>query len=149
MPAFRTAALLGFGCIALLSTACGNSSDSSSSSGTRTVDIEMVDIAYKPTEIAVAKGEEVRFVFANKGSLVHEALLGTPAAQDDHEQEMAKGAASGHHDMEHMSGTQLVTVAPGKTGEFTTTFDKAGSYVIGCHEPGHYAQGMKITVKVS
>jgi uncharacterized cupredoxin-like copper-binding protein len=42
-----------------------------------------------------------------------------------------------------------VTVEPGKTEELTTRFDDAGTYEIGCHEPGHYAAGMKITITVT
>ena len=42
-----------------------------------------------------------------------------------------------------------VTVDPGETGELETAFDEAGTYEIGCHEPGHYDAGMKLTVEVS
>ena len=38
---------------------------------------------------------------------------------------------------------------PGKSGDLTYRFDEAGTYEIGCHEPGHYAAGMKITVNVT
>jgi uncharacterized cupredoxin-like copper-binding protein len=30
----------------------------------------------------------------------------------------------------------------------TTRFDRAGTFEIGCHEPGHDTAGMKITVTV-
>jgi uncharacterized cupredoxin-like copper-binding protein len=42
-----------------------------------------------------------------------------------------------------------VTVAKGETKEFTRTFDKAGTLIYGCHQPGHYADGMMGTVTVS
>jgi uncharacterized cupredoxin-like copper-binding protein len=42
-----------------------------------------------------------------------------------------------------------ITVEPGKAGQLTHTFDKTGTVEIGCHEPGHYAAGMKIAVTVA
>jgi uncharacterized cupredoxin-like copper-binding protein len=47
-----------------------------------------------------------------------------------------------HHDD---SGT---TVEPGQTATLTHTFTRAGSTIIGCHEPGHYKADMKLTVRV-
>jgi uncharacterized cupredoxin-like copper-binding protein len=47
-----------------------------------------------------------------------------------------------HHDA---SGT---TVAPGQTVTLTHTFTEAGTTMIGCHEPGHYQAGMRLTVRV-
>lgn len=38
---------------------------------------------------------------------------------------------------------------PGKSGELRHTFDDAGPLVIGCHEPGHYAVGMRVTLTVA
>jgi uncharacterized cupredoxin-like copper-binding protein len=45
-------------------------------------------------------------------------------------------------------GDAGIKVEPGKTGELTHTFRKGESVVIGCHEPGHYAAGMKLAVAV-
>ena len=36
-----------------------------------------------------------------------------------------------------------VSVKPGKTGSLTMTFAEAGTLIVGCHEPGHYAAGMR------
>jgi uncharacterized cupredoxin-like copper-binding protein len=149
----RTLLTLAVGALAVVSAACGNSSDDDNAKAgdaERTVNVEMVDVAFKPTEVTVAKGETVRFVFKNNGKTEHEAFLGTPAEQKDHDKEMS-GEDSGGHDMGNMGGGDetAVTVDPGKTDEFTTRFDDAGTYEIGCHEPGHYTAGMKITVTVS
>ena len=39
-------------------------------------------------------------------------------------------------------------VQPGELGELSYTFSEPGSYEVGCHQPGHYAAGMKIDVTV-
>lgn len=133
---------------ALVGGGCGGGPHHSTNAGsvTRAVDVEMRDVAYSPTEIAVRAGETVRFVFHNKGESVHDAFLGDEAAQAEHEQEMrgGHGMDGGHH-----GANDAVTVEPGKSGSLTHAFDRAGSLIIGCHEPGHYQAGMKLTLTVS
>ena len=148
----RTAlTVVALGALALLSAACGNNGgDAKASDSDRTVDVEMVDGAFKPTELTVAKGETVRFVFTNHGKTDHEAFLGTRAEQMDHDEEMMGGSKKSGHDM-NMGGDDesAVTVSPGESGDFTKRFDDRGTFEIGCHEPGHYAAGMKLTVTVN
>lgn len=126
----------------------GGHGDHGSSAGskapTRTVDVAMVDNDFDPSSVQVAEGETVRFVFHNAGTGVHDAFIGDAAAQEAHEMQM-RGMASGHG--EH--GPTGVEVPPGGTAELTYTFDKSGQLEVGCHEPGHYANGMKIDVTVS
>ena len=143
--------------LALLTAACGTGSDDTPSAGSgtgaRRVEVAMVDIDFEPTLLEVAKGEEIRFTFTNDGKIRHEAYFGTPEEQADHEKEMADAGkeSDGHED--HGGGgdddNNNVTVDPGEKGEITYRFEEAGTYEIGCHEPGHYAAGMKITVNVS
>ena len=141
--------------LALLTAACGNGDTDNASSESdgraRRVEVTMVDIDFKPKTLEVAKGEEVQFTFTNDGKIRHEAYFGTPEDQADHEKEMAEaGEESGGHDA-HGGGSgdnNKITVEPGKSGDLTYRFDEAGTYEIGCHEPGHYAAGMKITVNV-
>lgn len=124
----------------------GMSSDTpmtSAAAGGRTVDIEMRDIAYSPTSIPVHAGETVTFVFHNMGQTEHEAFLGDAAAQTDHEQKMENGGMAG--DMAGMHGTE-VKVEPGKTATLSHTFKPGEALLIGCHEPGHYAAGMKVAL---
>jgi uncharacterized cupredoxin-like copper-binding protein len=59
-----------------------------------------------------------------------------------------KEAAEGGHGG-HSGGGDALTVQPGKTRELEHTFDEAGEVLIGCHQPGHYDAGMKVTVTVS
>ena len=104
----------------------------------------MADIAFRPATIDVRRGETVRFVFDNIGKVAHDAFLGDATAQADHEEEMRDMS-----DMHHGGGSEGITVDAGKSGELTHTFDKATSIEIGCHQPGHYQAGMKLTVNVT
>ena len=108
----------------------------------RTVDVEMRDIAYSPTTVDVRVGETVRFNFKNTGQVEHDAFIGDAAAQDAHE-----AAMRGGHD--HGGDPNALSVKPGKSGSLTHTFDRPGQVLIGCHEPGHYIGGMRITVNVA
>jgi uncharacterized cupredoxin-like copper-binding protein len=70
------------------------------------------------------------------------AAIGHDMAQSDHEQEMMNGDSAGMHH----GNTDAITVEPGKTGSLTHTFKTGEDVLIGCHQPGHYAGGMKLTV---
>ncbi len=141
--------------LALLTAACGNGSDGDSSSGSsdgpRIVEVAMVDIDYKPETLSVAKGEEIRFVFTNEGKVRHEAYFGSANDQADHEKEMVEGGkdSGGHNAHGGDTGSKKVEVEPDKTADVTYRFEEVGAFEIGCHEPGHYAGGMKITIDVA
>lgn len=143
--------LLGCFVAVLIGGGCGGGGGDShhGSSGSepeaiRTVDVIMRDIHFEPTGVAVKPGETVKFVFHNEGDIVHDAFIGDEAAQAHHENEMRDGGGEHHHD-----GTHAVTVDPGKAAELTYTFDEPATLFIGCHQAGHYAAGMKITVAVA
>ncbi len=111
----------------------------------RTIDVEMRDIAYSPSTIDVHAGETVTFVFHNLGQTEHEAFLGDAAAQTDHETKMESGGMGG------MGGAAAdeIKVEPGGIGSLSHTFKPGEALMIGCHEPGHYAAGMKVALTVS
>ena len=141
--------------LALLTSACGSDDNPSAGSdgGARRVEVAMVDVDFTPKSLEVAQGEEIQFTFTNDGKVRHEAYIGTPEDQADHEKEMAEGGEdSGGHDA-HGGGSgeddKKITLDPGKSGDLTYRFDEAGTFEIGCHEPGHYAAGMKVTVTVT
>lgn len=145
------------GAMAVFLAACGGSKDESSAesssasgqaSSARTVDVEMKDIAYAPTSVDVKAGEKVTFNFRNTGAIAHDAFVGDAAAQEDHEKEMSEKKSSGM-DHDKSANKNALTVEPGKTASLPYTFDKAGSVLVGCHQPGHYAAGMKIQVNVT
>jgi uncharacterized cupredoxin-like copper-binding protein len=139
----------------LLLAACGSDDDNESMSGEhdsagdqtaaeRTIEVEMVDNAFEPRTVDVEEGETVEFVFENTGEVAHDALIGDAEAQAEHEEEMAEAEEMGHD----AGDDDAITVEPGDTGELVYTFDEPGTLEIGCHEPGHYASGMKIDVNV-
>lgn len=121
----------------------GNKSADDGREPSRTVDVTMRDIYYEPASVEVKVGETVKFVFHNEGDIVHDAFIGDEAAQAAHAKEM-HGSEGGHHGDED----DAVTVDPGKTASLTYTFDKPATLLIGCHQAGHYAAGMKIAVTV-
>src|SRR2546423_3996742 len=140
--------VLGLVAAAVVVGGCGGGSHhtpSHDSAGAvaRTVDVEMRDIAYAPTTVAVQAGETVKFVFHNKGQIVHDAFLGDEAAQADHEKEM-RGGGSG--DMNMHGGGDGIKVEPGKTGELTHTFKAGEALVIGWPEGGHYPGRIKLAL---
>lgn len=116
--------------------AFGNPADATDA--TRTVEIAASDdFAFDPAELKVTAGETVTFRIVNHGNQVHDFTLGDQTAQDEHEAEMAE--------MEGMAHDQpnVVTIPAGETKELTWTFTEAGTVLFGCHQPGHYAGGMK------
>ena len=132
---------------ALVATGCGGGDHESHGSMSdakagRTVDITMKEFAYDPPSVDVKAGETVKFVFHNAGQILHDAFIGDEAAQADHEKEMRENSGMKH------DGMDAIKVVPGKTGELTHTFKAGDALIIGCHETGHYAAGMKMTVTV-
>ena len=77
------------------------------------------------------------------GQVKHEMVLGTDKALKEHYEVMKKNP-----EMEH-ADANMVTVAPGKTGEIIWQFTKAGKVEFACLQPGHYDAGMKGLVKVA
>ncbi len=51
-------------------------------------------------------------------------------------------------DMTMHDEDNVVMLQPGETKELTWNFTESGTFLIGCHQPGHYAGGMKATIDV-
>ena len=151
MHRLRLAGLVGSALLAL--AACGDDATTTSadeSGDVRTVEVDMVDNAFEPEVLEVARGETVRFVFTNRGELAHDAFIGDSDAQAVHETEMRDGeAGAGHGAHGDSEGIDALTVEPGGTEELVYTFEESGMIEVGCHQPGHYDAGMKITVEVT
>lgn len=102
----------------------------------RVVSMNMDDsLKFMPDSIQIAKGETIRFVLTNSGTVVHEFQVG-PAD---------KVAA------DEVDGTIVVEkdqLDAGSTHALDYTFDGPGPYGFACHEPGHYEAGMKGTVVI-
>jgi uncharacterized cupredoxin-like copper-binding protein len=141
--------------LALVTAACGGGGEDNpamEAPPAKAVEIKMVDMAFQPTTFSAQRGERVEFVFRNEGQLPHDAFIGDSAAQADHESKMRQkeGSGGGGHDMKDGDKDKdAVTVEPGKTERLTYTFERTGTVEIGCHQPGHYAAGMKVAVTVA
>ena len=135
--------------LTLVSVSCGG--DDGGEEAARTIEVDMVDIAFEPSSIDVEAGETVRFVFSNEGEAVHEGYVGDEQAQEEHDAERSGdgGEPEEMEGMEHDDDDEAVVVDPGDTGELTYTFDEPGVIQIGCHQPGHYEAGMVIDVNVT
>ena len=132
----------------------------------RTLEIDMTENRYSQEKITVKAGETIRFVIHNKGELVHEFNIGTPAMHKGHQKEMMmmvdhgvleadkinhakmKMDMGGGKTMEHNDPNSAL-LEPGKSGEIVWKFSKAGTFEIACNVPGHYDAGMvgELTVK--
>jgi len=111
---------------------------------TRTVIVDMTDdMRFHSSKIAVKQGETIRFVAKNSGKVKHEMVLGTLKELKEHYEVMKKNP-----EMEH-ADDNMVTVAPGKSGEIIWQFTKAGKVDFACLQPGHYDAGMKGLVNVA
>jgi len=110
---------------------------------TRTLRIDMADtMRFNPAAITVRRGETVRLIASNKGQVLHELVLGTPQALQQHA-ELMKQHPGMEHDEPHM-----VHVKPGRRGEIVWQFHQAGEFQFACLLPGHFEAGMVGTVTV-
>ncbi|WP_252275544.1 cupredoxin domain-containing protein [Pseudomonas subflava] len=107
---------------------------------TRTVEVVLGDMYYRPDSLEVQAGETVRFVLKNEGKLPHEFSLGDAASHAEHQQQMLAMQQMGHG-MLHEDAT-TASVAPGERAELTWTFAEAGTLQFACNIPGHYQAGM-------
>ncbi len=105
-----------------------------------TIDVDMSDNHFSLDEVDVPVGATVTFRFRNVGAVGHEALIGDEATQLRQEREHGSGVAD--------ENRNAVVVGRRETKTLTHTFDAAGVQLVGCHQPRHYAQGMKFVVKV-
>lgn len=109
----------------------------------RTIEIDMTDeMRFDPAFIEVQRGETIRFIVSNSGSLMHEIVLGTGRSLRQHAAEMAK-----HPDMTH-SGPNMAHVMPGTSEEIIWNFNKKGVVHMACLIDGHDKKGMKGIIRV-
>lgn len=110
----------------------------------RVVTVTMTDeLRFEPDAFTFSVGETVRFEVANAGAIQHEFFIGDADAQADHEEEMVEMGGMAHDEPNGIS------VDPGESQVLEHTFATAGTILIGCHEPGHYAGGMVATATVN
>ena len=103
----------------------------------RTVSIRMTDaMRFTPAALQVKLGETLRFLVRNEGKMLHEFVIGTPEALEEHAALMLK-----FPDMEH-DEPYMAHVPPGQTGEIVWTFNRPGRFRYACLIAGHYQAGM-------
>ena len=111
---------------------------------TRTVEVQMRDsMQFVPSKLSVKQGETLRIVVKNAGQLTHEIVLGSEKDLKAHAELMKKFPEMGHAE------PNMLTLAPGKTGELVWKFSRAGIVNFACLQPGHFEAGMKGQVRVA
>ncbi len=110
----------------------------------RTVNVDMADtMRFDPASVSARQGETIRFSVKNSGKVKHEFVLGTDKELKAHYELMKK-----FPEMEH-ADPNMVSVAPGKTGEVIWQFTQVGKIDFACLQPGHYDAGMRGAVNVA
>lgn len=110
---------------------------------TQTVQVEAVDangeMKFLHAPLKIKKGDVVKFVITNKGSMPHEFSVGDSPSQRAHALMMEKMP-----DMKHENDATAVTLEPGQTKELIWAFSKPikGQIELACQMPGHYQSGM-------
>lgn len=99
-------------------------------------------MSFIPNRFEVRRGEQIRFMLRNSGSVDHEFVLATAEENRKHMEEMMKNP-----DMEH-DDPNAKRLKPGASGEIVWHFTRAGTFDIGCLIPGHSQAGMHATVIV-
>jgi uncharacterized cupredoxin-like copper-binding protein len=105
----------------------------------RAVEVTIRYSRFLPATLEFSPGTTVRFVLRNTDPIDHEFIVGDKDVQDRHETgtERKHGAVPGE-----------VSVPAGSEASTTYIFSEPGTLFIGCHLPGHYAYGMRGSVRV-
>ncbi len=98
---------------------------------------------FDPAQIAVRKGEQIRFVLFNEGTESHEFVLATTAENSKHAELMKKFPGMEHAD------PNAKRLAAFEQGDLLWQFTKTGEFEYACLIPGHREAGMhgKVIVK--
>lgn len=103
------------------------------------VTVEMRNSRFFPSALTLPAGEQVRITLVNRDPIAHEFILGSPGEQREHEE-----AA----DISHDGAPGAASLSAEETQTITVTVPEEGPWLFGCHRPGHYAYGMKGSVKI-
>ena len=109
----------------------------------RTITIRMSDdMRFAPKHLDIKLGDTLRLRAENKGKVMHEIVIGTPAELEAHAEMMKK-----HPNMEH-DEPYMAHVSPGQRSDIVWTFNRAGDFEFACLLPGHFEAGMRGTIRV-
>jgi uncharacterized cupredoxin-like copper-binding protein len=104
--------------------------------------------------VDVVPGETILLHLVNAGLDVHEAIVGDGATQDAWEAAEAAvaGAPPGPTPLvsvrSDVAGLRLVVRSGERADAIWTVPPSAGRMVVGCHIPGHWANGMMVPLRV-
>ena len=127
-----------------------------SSAQPREVNLVAKDYSFLPDIVDLVPGETILLHVINGGLEVHEAVIGDAAVQDAWE--VAEAATIGAPP----GPTPLVSVPPDVAGfrvvvesgervdvvwTVPATAADGGPWIVGCHIPGHWEQGMQVPVR--
>ena len=132
----------------------------------RIIIIKMYDDYFEPNEINIKKGETIKFLVQNFGSLVHEFNIATKKMHLNHQPEMMammeneillgdkidyekmKEIAKTNHSMAH-SHSNSVLLEPNNSREIIWKFNTEINLEAACNVPGHYESGMIAKINIS
>ena len=132
----------------------------------RVIEIKMYDNYFEPNQINIKKGETIKFLVQNFGSLVHEFNIATKKMHLDHQTEMLammeneillgdkidyekmKEIAKTDHSMTH-SHSNSVLLEPNKSGEIIWKFNTDINLEAACNVPGHYESDMIAKININ
>ncbi len=108
-----------------------------------TVNITATDFAFESSQTSFEAGVPYHFEVTNEGTVAHEFMIMEPM--------QGQGM-----DMEEMDELALVVIEeedlePGLTASADYTFEQAypeGTLEFACHVPGHYENGMRLSIVV-
>lgn len=123
----------------------------------RTVIVIARDYTFEPPVVDLVPGETVLVQVVNGGLVAHEAVLGPSPVQDAWEAAEAPTASAPPGPTPQVSvapdlaGLRIV-VGSGERKDITWTVPPsaagdAGGWFVGCHIPGHWAEGMVVPVR--
>jgi uncharacterized cupredoxin-like copper-binding protein len=128
-----------------------------SSAAPREVNVILKDWVFLPDPVDLIPGETVLLHVVNGGLEVHELVIGDQAVQAAWEVAEAANADTPPGPTPAVSvppdvaGVRIV-VASGQRVDLTWTVPEAaeaGRLILGCHIPGHWAKGMRASVRVA
>jgi len=116
------------------------------SMATRTITVNIKDLAYDLKDLMAKDGETIHFIIVNKDETEHEFTLGTAEMQVADRMMMEKQMESGQS-ME-MHEPNSVSVKELETTEMVWKFKGPGKIEFACNIPGHYEAGMRGDVMI-
>jgi len=109
----------------------------------RTIEVTMDDsMRFTPDQFKIKAGETLRFAVRNTGVLSHEMVIGSMAELKEHAEMMRTMPTMQHAE------SNMLTLAPGQSGDIIWQFGKPGTIDVACLVPGHLEAGMKGLIEV-